>query len=160
MAVIIHAFFLFSSYEVGLYIYFGFVAITILQLFLLAMSNTLMVSPVGTDRSTCNTMALSGPENAPTKFDSKLLQLTRLDPIKTWLLLLIVTETVGFCLVLFLLVGKSTGNAYGLTKVETMMKKMRSKNTKSVMLDMLKLASTLFLERKFIITVLAHPTNP
>ena len=43
-------------------------------------------------------------------------------------------------------VGKSTFAPYGETKVESMMKNMSKRKTMSVMLDMLKLTSTLFLD--------------
>jgi hypothetical protein len=54
-------------------------------------------------------------------------------------------------LVLALPVGRSTLAPNGDTSVERMMKKISSRNTMSVMLDMLKLTLTLFLDLMLII---------
>jgi hypothetical protein len=48
--------------------------------------------------------------------------------------------------------GKSTGTPGGDTNVDSTMKNINSKNTMSVILDMLKVASTFFLDLTFILS--------
>ena len=55
------------------------------------------------------------------------------------------TETVCFSSVLALLLGNNSFKALGLTSVEVSIKKIRSKNTISVIDDILKSALILFL---------------
>ena len=62
------------------------------------------------------------------------------------------TETVCGEDVFALLVGSSTLSAFGLTIVDTMMKKINNRNTISVMDDMLNVTLTLFLDLSPIIT--------
>src|SRR5690554_1378990 len=66
------------------------------------------------------------------------------------------SDTFCFSFVLLSLTGKSTGRAYGLTRVETIMKKIKSKNTRSVIDDIEKLGSTLLRDLKFMIVVFAQ----
>src|SRR3989304_1423614 len=77
--------------------------------------------------------------------DSMLASSTGFALIKYFKSLVIETETVCLLVVFAELVGSKTFSAFGLTIVETMMKKMSSRKTKSVMDAMLKFTFTLFL---------------
>jgi hypothetical protein len=66
--------------------------------------------------------------------------------------LVTVTETFCTSIVLATLLGKLTGSPEGVIKDEVSIKNMSSRKIKSVMEAMLKAASTLFLDCKFILT--------
>ena len=65
--------------------------------------------------------------------------------IKKSISFVIDTDTVCFSNVLALLLGSNNFRAFGLTRVEVSIKKIRSKKTISVIDDILKSALTLFL---------------
>lgn len=63
------------------------------------------------------------------------------------------TLLIGFAAVWLLLSGNNNFNALGATNVDVIMKKINSRNTMSVIDDMLKLASILFRCRSAIVII-------